>query len=100
VLLCAPRDNAEPAACPRRYSTSPAAIDHGWIHFVFGAVAIDRGARRPGDDRSAASLDRSPHQTINERILERCQRRSARGRHGDKPLGIVASRMRDRKKDR
>ena len=73
VLLGPRRDDAEAAAGPRADSAAPRAVDHRGIDLVLGAVAVDRGARRPGDHRAAAALQRPPHEPVDERILKRRQ---------------------------
>ena len=45
--------------------------DDRGVDLVLAAVAVDRSARRAGDDRAAAELDRAPHQPIDQRIFER-----------------------------
>jgi hypothetical protein len=48
--------------------------DDSRVDLVFGAVAIDGGSRRLGDDRAGAVAHRPPDETVDERILERRQR--------------------------
>ena len=72
MLLGPRRDDSEAAACARavtRPRRAPSMTDG--IDLVLAAVAIDRGARRPGDHRTAAALERAPHQPVDQRVLER-----------------------------
>jgi hypothetical protein len=71
MLLGAGRNNPKPAASPCRYSAAACAVDHRWIDVVLGPVAIDRGPRGLGDHRPASALQRSPHEPVDKRILER-----------------------------
>jgi hypothetical protein len=71
VLLRAPGHDSEASARPRRHSTAPRAVHDRRIHFVLGPVAVDEGSGRLSDHCATASLDRSPHQAVDQGILER-----------------------------
>lgn len=100
VLLrsCRHYSKAAPGA-----GTDPAAactVDDGWIDLIFGAIAVDGRTRSPGDDRTAASLERTPDQTVDERVFERRQRSLAAGGERDQPFRIVATGMGNGEQDR
>ena len=90
VLLGPRRNDAEPAPGPSSDTDPAHAIDHRWVHVVLGTVAVDRSPRRACDDRAAAAFDRSPNETIHQRILKACQRRLTRRCTFDEPVGIVS----------
>ncbi len=47
--------------------------DHRRVEFVLGPVAVDRGARRLGDDAGEAERLRAPYQPVDQGILERAE---------------------------
>lgn len=94
MLLGSSRNDPKSAAGAGRDSSAPRAIDNGRVDLVLGAVAVDRGARRPGNHGAAAALLGSPHQPVDEWILERDQRCLARRSHGEQPIGVVTARVR------
>ena len=100
VLLRPRRDDAEPAARPRADPAAAGAVDHRRVDLVLGAVAIDRGARRAGDDRAAARAAARATPAGRPAGPRARQRRLARRRHVDQPVGIVAARMRHRQQHR
>ena len=99
MLLGSRRDNPEAATSPGRHWSPTCTVDHRRVYFIFSAVAVDGSARRSRNDRSATSLQRSPDEAIDERVLERNQGRFAGGSHLDEPAGIVAPRMRNGKEN-
>src|SRR5205814_6192884 len=96
MLRGAGRDDPEAAAGPGADPAAPSAVDHRRVDLVLAAIAIDRGARSAGDDRSAAALQRAPYQAVDERIFKRGQRRLARRGERNQPIGIVTARVRHR----
>jgi len=70
------------------------AVNDGRIDLVFRSIAVDRGPGRPCNDRAAAALERAPHKTIDERILESGEGRLSGACKSDQPIGIFAPRMR------
>src|SRR5205823_12994196 len=66
MLRGAGRDDPEAAAGPDADPAAPSAVDHRRVDLVLAAIAIDRGARSTGDDRSAAALQRAPYQAVDE----------------------------------
>jgi len=99
VLGGARRDNAEPAAGAGADAVAPGAFDHRGIDLILGAVTVDGGPRSAGNHRAAAALQRAPHQPVDERVLERGQRRLACRGEPDQPVGIFAARVRHRQQD-
>jgi hypothetical protein len=99
VLLGAGGNDPEPAAGARADPAAAGAVDNGRIDLFLGAVAIDGGARRPGDDRATATLQRAPYQPVDQRILEHRKRRLAARREARQPVRIVATRVRDGQQD-
>ena len=100
VLLGPRRDNAKAAASAGGHIGAPGSVDHRRVDLVLAAIAIDRGARSTGDDRSAAALQRSPDQAVDERVFKRGQRRLARRGERNQPIGIVTARVRHRQQYR
>ena len=100
-MLGSPRgDNAEPASCPRADAAAPGSVDHRRVNLVLSAIAVDRRARRPGDDRAASALERAPDQPVDERVLQCRQRRLACRGERNQPIRIVAAGMRYRQQYR
>lgn len=63
------------------------------VDLVFGTVAIDRSARRSGNDRADPAGQRPPGQSVNQGIFQAFQRGATAGRIRDQPLGIFATRV-------
>src|SRR5690348_4746782 len=74
MLLSARGDDPEPAARPCAHAAAAGAVHHRGIDLVLGTVAIHRRAGAARDHRSATALERSPHEPIDQRVLERRQR--------------------------
>ena len=96
VLLRARRHDPQSSPSPRRNPAAAGAIDGRGVDLILSPVAIDRGARRPRDDRAKAMPQRAPDEAVDVRILERREGWTAAGRHLHQPQGIVAARMRHR----
>ncbi len=100
MLLGSCRNDSETATRACAHPAAASTIDDRRVDFVLGSVAVDRRARRSSDHRAAAALQRSPDQTVDERILKGCQRRlSGRGKR-DEPVGVVPAGVGNRQQDR
>ena len=99
MLLGPGWDDAQAATRPSTYPSAARTIDHRRVNFVFGAVAIDRGSRCPGNHGAAATLERAPYQPVHQRVFENSQRRFAAGGESNQPVGIVAARVRHGEQD-
>ena len=78
VLLGPARNDPQTAAGARRDSPAARSFDYRRIDLVLGAIAVDRGSRRNGDDGAAAAFERAPDQPVDERVLEAGERRPSR----------------------
>jgi hypothetical protein len=76
------------------------AVDDRRIDFVLGAVAVDRGSRRLGDDRAGALAHGPPDQPVDEGIFERGKRNAPVPGMPEQPVGVVAAGVGDRQRDR
>ena len=71
------------------------------VDLVLGAVAVDRGPRRPGDDGADPVAKRAPDQPVDQRVLERLERaRRPQRAMRDQPVGIIAPGMGHRQQHR
>jgi hypothetical protein len=77
VLLGPSRNDAKAAACTGTDPAAPCPVDDRRINIVFGTVAVDGGARRSRNYRTAPPLEGAPHQAVDQWIFKRCQRRLA-----------------------
>ena len=93
VLRGPARNDAEAASCTRADAVSPRALDHRRIDLILAAIAVDRGAWRSCNDRAAAALESTPHETVDKWVFERRQRRLAGCRKPDQPVRIIPSGM-------
>lgn len=95
MLLRARRNDAQAPARPRADPAPADAVDNRGVHFILGPVAIHRSTWRPGDDRTASTLQGSPNETVDKRVFKVRERSLSIGRQGDQPIGIVSPGMRD-----
>jgi hypothetical protein len=100
MLLRPGRNDPEPASSPGANPASPRPVDDRGVDFVFGTIAVDGGSGGPCDDCATPTLECSPDQSIDERILEGDETCLASGCERDQPVGIIATRMGNRKQDR
>jgi hypothetical protein len=94
------RNDPKPAAGAGGQPFAATALDDRRVDLLFGAIAIDRGSRRSRDHGADAALDCPPGEPIDEGIFEQGQRGPAGCGHCDKPVGVLAARMRYRKQHR
>lgn len=91
-------DDAQPGGCAARSRVS-GPRDQGGIDVVGRAVAIDCRSRCLGNDGAMAGGDRTPDETVYQRILERLERGNAGLGLAHQPIRVGSSGMRDRQQD-
>lgn len=72
----------------------------GRVDIIRRTVAVQGCTRGTRDDRSMPGGNRTPDQTIDQRIGKRLERRVTAGRQCQQPVRIIPTRMRHRKRDR
>ena len=100
MLLCAGRDDAESASCAGADPPPAGTIDNRGIDVVFRPVAVNCGSRRSSNHAAAAALQCTPDQPVDQRVLQRAQRRLSCRCHGHEPVRIFAAGMRNGEEDR
>ena len=100
MLLSPGRHDPESAARTDRHSPAARTLDDCGVQFVLRAVAVDCGTRSTSDDGTASAFQRPPYQPVDQRILERGQRRMTGRCHLDQPIRIITAGVGHGQKDR